>query len=195
MIETLDKLTVSQFTDLLCGDTSVLVSRHEIVSHVKLAIAMRNIIFQYREIADIKGVKSYLSGIEELIKARLSSTVLIMCSNMLALNEFDKAREVLEEFGINASTLSEKRLVAEVESKIERVKYEIEKIEKENEKDNQKNIDIRKEFDAQTAALMAYFKFQIDTSAMKATLYAHLIDRFNKEIKAQKAQIDSMKNR
>ena len=40
------------------------------------------------------------------------------------------------------------------------------------------------EMQRQSEIQMAHFKFQIDVSNMKATLYAHLVARFNREIKA-----------
>ena len=187
MIEKLEQLTIGQFVDLICGDTSVLTGKLEKVSPTRLAIVMRNIVFEYKEIADMSGVRTYLSEIEELIKAKMYTVVYSMCSNLIELKEYERAREVLIECGINARTMSESRLSAEVKSNLERAKYNVAKIEKQQEADRREDINIRREFDAQTAALMAYFKFQIDMSTMKASLYAHLIARHNAEVKAQLA--------
>lgn len=192
MIETLDRLTVAQFVDLLCGDVSVLLPKHEIASPEKLTIASRNIIFQYREIADISGVRSYIVTTEELMKAKMNVVFFTMCNNLVSLEKYEEAKDILSEYGINARTMTKTRLEAEIKYKLERARYEITQIEKDNEKDSQRNIDIRKEFDSQTASLMAHFKFQIDTNSMKASLYAHLVARFNREIKAQ---MEAMKKR
>ena len=51
MIEKLEQLTIGQFIDLVCGDTSVLTGKREIVSEAKMAIALRNIVFEYKRIA------------------------------------------------------------------------------------------------------------------------------------------------
>ncbi len=189
MIEKLEQLTIGQFVDLVCGDTSVLTSKREIVNEAVLVIAMRNIVFEYKEIVDNAGVKGYLSSVEELVKAKISVVVFQMCLNLVALSEHDRAREVLIEYGINANSMNDQRVTAEIKSRLERAKSTIAKIENENKKDTSESINIRREFDAQTAALMAHFKFQIDTSTMKATVYAHLVDRHNKEIKAQLAAL------
>lgn len=187
MKETLNQLTIGQFIDLVCGDTTVLLGKHEIVSPNKVTIAMRNIVFEYKEIADLAGVKSYLSYIEELIKAKIAIVVFSMCKNLISLNELDRVREVLLEYGINAKTMTDQRVTAEVKSRLERAKSDVSKIENEKDDDMNEKVNIRRLFDEQTAALMAYFKFQIDTSTMRATVYAHLIARHNREIKAQLA--------
>lgn len=189
MIEKLEQLTIGQFIDLVCGDTSVLAGERDAVTETALIIAMRNIVFEYKEIVDSAGIKSYLSSVEELVKAKMSVVIFRMCQNLVSLNEHDRAREVLTEYGINANTMNDQRVAAEVKSRLERAKSTIARIEAENAKDQHESTNIRREFDAQTAAMMAHFKFQIDTSTMKASVYAHLVDRHNKEIKAQLAAL------
>lgn len=188
MIESLDKLTIGRFIDLLCGDKDVLLSKHEKVSDTRLAIALRNIVFEYREIADPSGAKAYISDVEDLLKAKVSVSLFTVCSNIANMGETDKAKEILEAYGINTKGMSESRLKAEIKSNLERAKYEISR----HESDESKQLNIRKDFDEQTATLMAYFKFQIDTSTMMATIYAHLVAKYNREIKIQ---LQAMKKR
>lgn len=187
MKDTLDQLTIGQFIDLVCGDTSVLTDKREVVSQTKLAVVMRNIVFEYKEIADLSGVKSYLSDIEELIKTKIAVVVFTMCQNLVVLNEFARVRDVLVEYGVDANSKSDQRITAEVRSRLERAKSDVAKIESERKQDEMGTANIRRMFDEQTAALMAYFKFQIDTSTMKATIYAHLVARHNREIKTKLA--------
>ncbi len=71
MIEKLEQLTIGQFVDLICGDPTILTSEGEDVSENMVVVAMRNIVYEYKEIADPSGVKSYLSDIEELLKAKI----------------------------------------------------------------------------------------------------------------------------
>ena len=189
MIERLEQLTFGQFVDLVCGDTSVLIGKREVVNEAVLVVAMRNIVFEYKEIVDKAGVSSYLSTIEELIKAKMSVVVFQMCRNLVSLNEHDRAREVLIEYGINANSMNDQRVTAEIKSRLERAKSTIEKIENESKKDKPGSINFRRVFDTQTAMLMAHFKFQIDTSTMKATVYAHLVDQHNREVKAMRAAL------
>lgn len=185
MIEKLEQLTVDQFINLICGDSAVLVDNVDKISQEKVTAAIRNIVFEYRDIADPAGAKLYLSNMEELAKARISSAVFAICENLIGLNEHERVREVLIEYGINAKSMNNQRVTAEVKSRLERMKRTIKNIENEYRKENHETTDIRREFDAQTAAMMAHFKFHIDTSCMRACVYAHLVARYNREIKAQ----------
>ena len=185
MIKHLQELTMAQFVDLSCGDTSVLLSKKEIVSPEKVAKAVKNIIFEYRSIADEASAKSYLTFTKDLIKAKATVILFKMCHNLVTINEHDRAREVMIVYGINASSMSDQRVTAEVTSRLERAKSTVAKLEKDNETANIELSEMRSSFDTQTAALMAYFKFQIDISTMRAPLYAHLVARYNREVKAQ----------
>lgn len=185
----LEQLTIGQFVDLVSGDVSVLSAPHEVVNETKALVATRNIIIEYKEIADPASVKGYLSDVEDLLKAKVDVIIFTMCHNLVAMGEHDRAREVLLEYGINADSMNKQRISAEVESRMARAKAAVEKIESEKDDKTPEQSDLRREFDYMTASLMSYFKFQIDTSTMKATLYAHLIARHNREIKAQMAAL------
>lgn len=184
MIEKLEQLTIGQFIDLVCGDMSVLADTEEQQSQTRFALVMRNIVLEYRKIADPAGVKIYLSELEELIKAKLGVAVFGMCKNLVKLGAYDRCREVLVECGINAARMSDKRLEAEVKSRYQRASKTVLRIEDENKDIHAEKEDIRRQFDEQTAALMTHFKFQIDTCTMKASIYAHLVARYNREVKA-----------
>jgi len=193
MITKLEQLTMSQFIDLACGDTSVLLYKHEIVSPAKVAESVRNIIYEYRCIVDKASAKSYLSECHELIKANAGVVLFKMCQNLVAIREFGRVREIMDEYGINAGSMSDQRVKAEVKSRLERAKSMVEKLSKESEESKHDMSEIRASFDEQTAALMAHYKFQIDTSTMRATLYAQLVARCNREVKAQMAAMKKNK--
>lgn len=189
MIERLEQLTVSQFVDLVCGDTSILIGKHEVANPDKLAKATRSIVYEYKEIADSAGVRSFIRASGDYVKAKMGISLYTICKNMILLGEYDRVREVLESTGLkSAKRFSEKRISAEVTSRLERAKTTIAKIDEERKNEKVPELSkVRSEFDAQTAALMAYFKFQIDPDTMKATVYAHLVARHIREIKAKLA--------
>lgn len=189
MKQKLEELTMSQFIDLLCGDTSVLKKPHEIVSPTKLATAVRNIIFEYKEISDKAGARSYLASIEDYVKAKITSVIMTMCKYLVDVGRHDTARNILAEMGVKAAAMTDKRLEAEIKSRLERAKHEIEKAENESTPDKVDKAALRCSFDEQTASMMAYFKFQIDPAVMKATVFAHLVARQNREMKAQAAAL------
>lgn len=189
MKDRLEQLTIGEFIDLVCGEVDVILSKHEIAGEDKKALITRNLIFEYKEIVDPSSVKQYLSMAEDMIKARLEVTLFTMCSNLVDLNEHERAREVMIVYGINARTMNTQRVAAEVKSRLERAKSKVADLQNENDADTPTSEKIRKQFDEQTAALMAHFKFQIDTTSMKATVYAHLVARHNREIKAKLAAL------
>lgn len=192
MIKRLDELTIAQFIDIVAGDTSALSTEPD-VSPAQLAEIMRDIILEYKSIADPAGVKMYLAEHEQHIKARIAVQLFNICSNLLKLHQYDSVREIMSQADYNTSGQSEKWLAAKVASELERAKFNLSKIEDEaNAGTVHGAIDVRRDFDEQTAAMMAYFKFQIDTSTMKANIYAHLVARHNREIKAQLKAMKTM---
>lgn len=185
MKEKLEQLTLSQFVDLVCGDTSVLLGSHEISNPNKLAIATRNIVLEYRGIADPGGTGSYFKHVEDWIKAKINIIIFTMCNNLVALKQYGRVREVLEEYGMSATGWTDGRVDGTIQAKLAQSQRELEELESENDKVIAEREKIRAQFDAQTASLMAHFKFQISPATIKAPLYANLIARHNREIKAQ----------
>lgn len=185
MKERLEQLTIAKFIDLICGDMNVLLGSHEIGNPNKLIVATRNIVLEYRAIADPGGTNSYFKHVEDWIKAKMNIIIFTMCDNLTALKQFGRVREVLVAYGLSASDWSDGRVNGTVQSRLAQAKREVEDMESENEKIVSERDKIRSQFDAQTATLMAHFKFQIDPNTIKASLYAHLVARHNREVKAQ----------
>lgn len=183
----LEQLTVLRFVDLLCGDTSVLMdSRKERPTKEEIQSAVKGILFEYREIADASGMRAYLVRMEELVKARITLQIMDVCREMIAIGRYDIVRSILDEMDINAGRMSDARVEAEVQSQTGRAESLVSEIEGEVrlETDTVKGKDIRREFDEQTATLIAHYRFQIEPDKMKATLYAHLVARYAREMKA-----------
>lgn len=190
MKERLEQLTVARFVDLLCGETDVLVPKHEFVSERKKAEIARNIMIEYRQIADPAGLRRYLSDSEDMIKARNTVFLFELCHRLVLIHEFERVREILHEYGLNAGGMDDRRLEAEVVSRLERARLDVVRMEEVGrDHHGADNDEIRRHFDEQTAALMAYFKFQIDPVSMGAAIYAHLVARYDRELKARLAAI------
>lgn len=187
MIEKLEQLTLSKFVDLVCGDTSVLLGAHEVGNTNQITVATRNIVFEYRTIADPGGTNSYFKHVEDWIKAKISIIVFTMCHNLVSLKQYDRVRDILGDYGLSASKWNDSRVEGTVKAKLSQAQRELDEMETENESAVAEREKIRSQFDTQTAALMAHFKFQIDPATIKATLYANLVARYNREIKAQMA--------
>lgn len=186
MIEKLEQLTVDQFIDLVCGKVNVILGKHEVRSPEKIAVAVRNIIIEYRDIADPGDFAGFIRNIEEWIKARMGVILWTMASNLVMFKDYNKARAVLDMYGLPSSDWNERRIEGEVKSRLAKAQRLLDEIDAEQEKQTEDIEKIRSLFDGQTASLMAHFKFQIDTSTMRATIYAHLVARHNDEIKTMK---------
>lgn len=192
MISRLEELTAAKFVDLVCGDASVLLGSGEIVKPSVLAITARNIQLEYQEIADPSGSRAYVSDNEDKVKGKMAAMLFTICDNLLLFDQYDRVREVFDELGVRgASRMSDSRVKAEVASRLERAKRAMNEAGESEDKEMTPQ-EIRRGFESQTAALMAWFRFQIDTSTMKASLYAHLVARYLSEVKTQ---ISTIKNR
>lgn len=190
MITKLDHLTIGQFFNLVCGETDILLKDSDKAEKKDIAKVLRNIVFEYREIADPSGARSCLSRIEELTKARISVVLFTICNNLISIKQYSRIREIFEEYGIDTRLMSDERLVAETLSRLERAKNTVAEISSDHKHDTDLT-QLRRGFDTETAAIMAHFKFQIDTSTMKAAVYANLVARRNLEIRAKLASLKS----
>lgn len=184
----LDQLTAAQFIDLVCGDKDVLLGRHEIVSPYSVTIAMRNIVMEYRAIADPGGNASYLRRVDTIIRVRLDMALYSMCDNLLLFKQHEKAREILKAVGLSADGWNDKRIESEVHIRLQKSKRAFAEIDEDKDAAEDKE-DIRNTFNIMIAAMMAHFKFQIDVTTIMAPVFAHLAARYHSEIKAMKSTI------
>lgn len=180
----LDQLTTAEFIDLVCGNRDVLLGKHEVANPYKLTIALRDIVMEYRSIADPGGNAAYLQRVDAIIKSRLAVTVYSMCQNLVLLEQFERAREVLIAAGHPAESWNDKRIESEVHIHLQKGKRAVEEIDEDEEDGELEKENIRNAFHAMIAAMMAHFKFQIDVSTMMASVFAHLTFRYHAEVKA-----------
>lgn len=184
----LDQLTAAQFIDLVCGDKDVLLGRHEVASPYSVTIAMRNIVMEYRAIADPGGNASYFRRVDTIIRVRLDMALYSMCDNLLLFKQHEKAREILKAVGLSADGWNDKRIESEVHIRLQKSKRAFAEIDEDKDAAEDKE-DIRNTFNTMIAAMMAHFKFQIDVTTIMAPVFAHLAARYHSEIKAMKSAI------
>ena len=192
MIKSLSKLTMRRYIELVCGDTSVLTTKGEIVPPAKLQKTRKRLIFDYARLSDDAGSKIFLSEHTSRVKAKAELTMFQCLNNALALGAFEDVRDVLREYGI-ARTMDDKQVAAEVTRLLKRAKTNVKRYEEERKKDDDGHEpmpdEIRTQFDRQAASLMTYFKFQIDFDVITASQFACMIDQAHKQIKAQMAAL------
>lgn len=185
MITRLEQLTLSQFVNLLCGDYDILLGKHEIGMQDKLMETTRNIVLEYRTIADPGGTQAYFQNIDDMLKARLNIIIFTMCSNLLASGNSSDVREILTVCGVSNARLPDNKIEGIVHSLLAKSKRHLAEIEAENDKTHLEGSIIRSRYDLLTATLMSHFKFQIDPDTIKASIYANLVARYYSEMKAQ----------
>lgn len=189
MKEHITQLTMSEYINLICGDTSVLMEKKsEVLSPQKMMQARNTIIYEFRELSDPTGMQSFL--IEQEDKTKTDATIILfkMCKNLLEIKEYDGVREILNEYGLNATRMSNEQIDREVTIHLNRAMTLKKKMEEENQDTTEKEItehDIRMSYDKQAAHLMTYFKFQIDLNTIKASVFATMIDQASRELKAK----------
>lgn len=190
MIKSLSKLTMRQYIDLVCGDTSVLTSPGEIVSPAKIQKVRKRIIFEYARLSDDAGSKIFISDHTSRIKAKAELTMFQCLHNALILGAYDDVRNVLKEYGLTR-TMDDKQVTAEVTRLLKRARTNVNRydLEKKKEEKEPTSDEIRLQFDRQAAALMTYFKFQIDFDTISASQFACMVDQAHKQIKAQMAAL------
>lgn len=186
----LEDVTLAQFVNIACGDYSCLPDEGENPSLEELSQIAREILTEYREIASPGSSKIILINATEVAKERGRVTLFSMLNVMCETGEMERVREVYRAGKFGKADVSDDRLKADVKSRMNKAKAHLSELEKENEESEQSAEQIRKDFDAQTAAMMSHFKFQIDPNTMRANLYAHLCNQLDREIKAMQAAIN-----
>ena len=185
----LDQLTTAEFIDLVCGNKDVILGKHEIPNPYKLTIALRNIVMEYRSIADPGGNATYLQRVDAIIKSRIAVTVYSMCQNLVLLGQLERTREVLIAAGLPAEGWNDKRIESEVHIQLQKSKRAFDEADKDDDNSEEEKENIRNAFNGMIAAMMAHFKFQIDVVKMMAPVFAHLVARsarYHAEMKAMK---------
>lgn len=189
MKKRLNELLLSEFIDLLCGDTSVL-NAHSL-DQKKIENIRNTIIFEYQKIADENGTQSFLLNHEESYK--LHSTIILfqICKNLINMNGIDEAKTILSLYGLNMSNKSESIIKRDIEAYIKRYQSELKRIEESNNdmEPIQSTQCIREDFDKEIAMMSMYVKFPIVAQSINASVYAYMLNQVKAEIKAKMSML------
>lgn len=188
MITSLTQLTMRQYIDLVCNDTSVLNPDNEPVTDSQLDELRSELIAEFNKLSNEAATKANLVDKLALVKAK-RELMLFRCLNKAILEGgVDDVRSVLKDYGISRE-MTNKQLSDEVVRRLKRAKTEIKRYESKKTQATQdreltKN-EIRLQFDRLAASLMTHFKVQIDFNTITASSFAYMIDQADKQIKAQ----------
>lgn len=175
---------MEQFIDMLCS-----ASGNNGTGCAMRTDDVRRIVYEYRMIANPAEAKSYIRNSERKSKSKMDVLFYQICKYLISIDQPAYARTALKEHGVNTDRMNDDRLKDHVVSSLNRAKFTLSRLEEGREKEAGTVDDIRRSFDKQTAAMMSHYRFQIDIGSIRASEYAHLVARFNREIKVRMAKL------
>lgn len=178
----LDQLTAAEFIELMCGNRSVLLADGENADFNEVTIALRNILMEYRAIADPSGSAVYFRHADAVLGARFTVAVLAMCRLLARMGMHTKARDILVVAGLTAEAWDDRRLESEIHIRLQKGKRTMNELDGEEGESDRESC--RSAFGSLIAAMTAHFRFQIDATTMNADIFAYLVARYNSEVKA-----------
>ena len=189
MKKRLNELMLSEFIDLLCGDTSVL-NAHTL-DKKNIENIRNSIIFEYQKIADENGTQSFLINHEEIYKLRSTIILFQICQNLINMNGIEEAKSILSLYGLNMFNKSESIIKRDIEAYIKRYKSELKRIENSNNdtEPEQSPQSIISDFNKEIAVMSMYVKFPIVAQSINASVYAYMLNQVKAEIKEKMALI------
>lgn len=190
MIERLNKISLSDFIDISCGEYLCLLSENESKSEEELKERASKLIIDYRNITNSSGVKALILDKEDIMKERTRLLLLRICQTLIAVCSFDEVREVLMQMEVNAHNMDNEQLKSKLDYMLhiaifEQKRNEERRIEEHSEKKATPE-QIRSSFDSEIAFLMTYFKMNIDAHAVSAAVYANIVHQADVEITIRK---------
>ena len=189
MKKRLNELMLSEFIDLLCGDTSVL-NAHTL-DKKNIENIRNSIIFEYQKIADENETQSFLINHEEIYKLRSTIILFQICQNLINMNGIEEAKSILSLYGLNMFNKSESIIKRDIEAYIKRYKSELKRIENSNNdtEPEQSPQSIISDFNKEIAVMSMYVKFPIVAQSINASVYAYMLNQVKAEIKEKMALI------
>lgn len=172
----LGQYTMAQFIDIVCGDLSPIGADEETARKVA-----ESLVEQYNTIADPASVKSRLIADEKIGKSNGKIVLYQILLNLInVLEAYDDVRAILTEAGYSHIAAKDNdRIKLKIEQMLKTEEANADQLIKEKKEElaaSKAVDDFRSEFDSQTAALIAHFKFSISHEHISASVYANLVN-------------------
>ncbi len=178
-MKTLSQISIADFVDVLCGDYSSLDMGN--MNSEEQAVAVRNIVSQYRSIADPTGEEALVQERVSLAVAEGRNRLARVLRALLDMGAADDVREVLKEYGAADDrtdlSMAVGRLMRQSELDIKRIRAA------EPEKPVEEP-DYRSAYDSEFAFVMTHFHMTFDPRTLSAAVYANMLHRADMEIRA-----------
>ena len=189
MRTSLSKIMMCDFIECACGNHRVLLDEGEDATDKELANAAAKMQYEYRKIVNPSEVKSVIVGEESSRKRNIRKNALTLCRAAAEIEVNAELLEILVSLGVRCTA---ENAAKKIDSEIRRIDFE-EKREQSKQPDESKTErteeDIRGYYDKEQAAMMAFYKMQIDLRTTTAAVYANLVASADRQMRARKAQM------
>ena len=167
----------------------MLLDEGEKATDKELANAAAKMQYEYRKIVNPSEVKSVIVGEESSRKRHIRKNALTLCLAAAEIEVNEELLEILVSLGVRCTA---ENAAKKIDSELRRIDFE-EKREQSKQPDESKTErteeDIRGYYDKEQAALMAFYKMQIDLRTTTAAVYANLVASADRQMRARKAQL------
>lgn len=186
MITTLSKMKLSDFIELLCGNSYVLKDSENDKDEDIMKMA-NELIYIYQGIVNPSGLETILLEKEERLKIQYKLSMCKVLKILIGISAWDEVGGILKSLGYNDNSKQD------IVKRIDRMKAEAEYLKHrldDNRKETKKRTpdEIRASFDKEIAFLMTYFKMNIDVNIVSAGVYANMLRQADIEIKRKIAR-------
>lgn len=184
-------LTLAEFIDIYCGDyTSLRCAGEQEAKRTATAI-----IFEYQKAVAPAMYQSGLNSAKRDNDLRAKGIIFQMCSNLIALRGYDDVRAVYDQLRLSHRTLSDEALAKDVANRLRAVNFDLKRRSETMPKEEPPRPpeERRSAFLSDIAAVMTYFKFQIDVKSINAQIYADMRRQMEEQLKAKLRQMGRKK--
>lgn len=186
MITTLSKMKLSDFIELLCGNSNVLKDSESDRDEDIMKMA-NELIYTYQGIVNPSGLETILLEKEERLKINYKLSICKVLKILTGISAWEEVGCILTSLGYKEKSKQD------IVKRIDRMKAEAEYLKHrldDNTKDTKKRTpdEVRASFDKEIAFLMTYFKMNIDVNIVTAGVYANMLRQADVEIKRKIAR-------
>ena len=185
MTDTLSRLPLCDFIEMVCGNRKVLLEEGE-KEGPELDRVAADLLYSYQCIVNPSGTEAALMDKEERVKLKCRMTVAKIMNALLSLNADDDVATLLSEMGYK------ERGHKEMQERVGRILAEVRYLQKriDDSSEGSGNVrrtpdEVRNSFDREIAFLMTYFRMNIDPRTTTAGIYANMLRQADVEIKGR----------
>lgn len=190
MKERLDQIMLKDFIELSCGNSKVLLEKHEVGNEDEMLKLAAKLMHEYKSIASPNKAKMDLIDAEDgaklAMKEKCASILVMLCR----MEHSEMTLEILQELDIDTSSLTTpEKIKTRCEALLNEAKYDLERFKEQQEQQQGKKADtntdrIRNNWNAEIAYVMSTLRMSIDPATTNTAIYANLVRQARERAKA-----------